>query len=194
MISRQKFDDIKRKYEDAGSWAVWAEAGEKPKSNIGDITVLDPDLNPSLLGILKPDVVMVGLNLSRNQISSFRNFHDDYPRAMDYKIRYAFQGTPFYGAYMTDLIKHHVELDSSNVMAEVKRHPEMLVENIRLFREEMKDIGEDKPILIALGNDVARLLEKNLNPSEYSRIIPLTHYSSWITKEAYRKEVLEKCF
>lgn len=194
MITRQKFDEIKRKYEDAGSWAVWAEVGEKAKSNIGDITVLDPDLNSSLLGMLKPDVVMVGLNLSRNQISSFRNFHDDYPRAMDYKIRYAFQGTPFYGAYMTDLIKHHVELDSSNVMAEIRRHPEMVVENIRLFREEMKDIGADKPILIAFGNDVAGLLVKNLKSSEYSRIIPVTHYSSWISKEDYRNEVLEKCF
>lgn len=76
MISRQKFDDIKRKYEEAGSWAVWAEAGEKPKSNIGDITVLDPGLNPLLLDIIQTNVIIVGLNLSRNRVTLFKNFHD----------------------------------------------------------------------------------------------------------------------
>lgn len=70
----------------------------------------------------------------------------------------------------------------------------MLAENIRLFREELRDIGAESPQIFAFGHDVSRLLGKNLKPTEYSRIISLPHYSSWISKEDYRKEVLEKCF
>ena len=37
MITNERFDFIKKKYGKHASWAIWAEVGELPKSNIGDI-------------------------------------------------------------------------------------------------------------------------------------------------------------
>ena len=45
MITREKFDFIKDKYAYCASWAIWSDEDEKPKSNIGDLTILDPDSN-----------------------------------------------------------------------------------------------------------------------------------------------------
>ena len=48
MISEEKFYFIKEKYQFYSSWAVWAEQGDKPKSNVGDLSVLDPKQNKNL--------------------------------------------------------------------------------------------------------------------------------------------------
>jgi hypothetical protein len=81
---------------------VWADASEKPKSNMDDISHFN---NESVLSLLKNDVVMVGLNISRPVSKPFLNFHDRNPKANDFKIRYAFKDSPYYGAYMTDINK-----------------------------------------------------------------------------------------
>ena len=44
MITREKFISIKKKYSHFASWAVWAQEEERPKSKMGDLTVLDPTL------------------------------------------------------------------------------------------------------------------------------------------------------
>jgi len=49
MFSQEKFDFIKKKYGCCASWAVWAEVGETPTSNMGDLTIFDTGKNPSLL-------------------------------------------------------------------------------------------------------------------------------------------------
>ena len=101
MIDRERFELIKARHGGYASWAVWADAEDKPKSRIADLSVLDPDQNPRLLASLRPDAIMVGLNISRSFSELFRNFHDPNPRANDFKLRYAFHSTPFYGAYLT---------------------------------------------------------------------------------------------
>ncbi len=69
--------------------------------------VFDLDKNLNLLKTLRTDVIMVALNFSRDTAfeKPFMNFDDANPHAQDFKIRYAFEGTPFYGAYMIDIIK-----------------------------------------------------------------------------------------
>ena len=106
MIDLNLFKRIKRKHGSYASWAVWALAGDKPKSNMSDWIRMDVDSNPGLLMPLKPGVTMVGLNFSRSERNHapFGNFHDPSPHANDFKIRYAFQGTEYCGAYMTDVI------------------------------------------------------------------------------------------
>jgi hypothetical protein len=85
-MTRATFDLIKEKYGFYSSWAIWADAGGKPKSNIGDLRVFDMDANPSVLGELKPHIVFVGLNISRGLIHEpLANFHD--PRL--HQIRFA---------------------------------------------------------------------------------------------------------
>src|ERR1022692_1287728 len=102
MINIQQFEKIKRKHGSYASWAVWAGASEKPKSSMGDVSHFK---NERVLNLLKNDVVMVGLNISRRVSEPFLNFHDPNPRANDFKIRYAFKNSAYYGAYMTDIIK-----------------------------------------------------------------------------------------
>jgi len=95
-MDQATFEQIKVKHGAYASWAVWAEPDHGPKSNIGDLGVLDPAHNPTLLDTLRNDVVMLGLNLSRPALLPFANFHDARPEGQDYKIRYAFSGTPYY--------------------------------------------------------------------------------------------------
>src|SRR5580692_1082186 len=111
-MDRAKFENIKKSHGAYASWAVWAEPDARPKSNIGDLTVLDPDRNPRSLGVVRCDVVMLGLSFSRSiELRPFINFHDASPHGHDFKIRYAFSGTPYYGAYMSNLIKGEVAPD-----------------------------------------------------------------------------------
>jgi hypothetical protein len=117
MIDRIRFDLIKSRHGHYGSWAIWAEAGGAPKTHVGDLSVLDPDLHPSLLERLQSDCVMVALNFSQPLSSAppFHNFHSASERAQDYKIRHAFANTPYSGAYMTDFVKNFPMLKASDV-------------------------------------------------------------------------------
>jgi len=159
----------------------------KAKSNMGDITIFD---NESILSKLRPGLIMVGLNLSRFTTSEpFRNFHDSSPKAQDYKIRNAFIGTEYYGAYMTDIIKGLVEVDSKNVIKHLKDNPCTRESSLKTFREEIADLGVTAPTILAFGAIAHKVLFRNLLPSEYTRLIKLTHYSHQISNENYKATV-----
>ena len=59
MIDAACFALIKQRHGAYGSWAVWAPPASTPKSNVGDLTVLDEVANQALLETLNPGVVMV---------------------------------------------------------------------------------------------------------------------------------------
>lgn len=188
MISEKKFYFIKEKYQFYSSWAVWAEQGDKPKSNVGDLSVLDPKQNKNLLKTLNPNIILVALNISRGDIAEpFANFHDKSSRATDFKIRYAIKDTPIWGAYMTDIIKDFEELISGNVLSYLKKNREFEIENINFFRKELIEIGAKNPILIAFGNIVYEILNRYLE-NEF-KIFKITHYAHQMSKEKYREEV-----
>jgi hypothetical protein len=189
MIDIQQFENIKRKHGSYASWAVWAEASERPKSNMGDVSHFK---NKSVLSLLKNNVVMVGLNISRPVSEPFVNFHDPNPRANDFKIRYAFKDSTYYGAYMTDIIKFLEQVDSKNVMKYLKERPEIIDENLRIFREELHDLKATPPLILAFGKDTHKLVSENLNKNEYRKLIKLTHYSHQIGKEAYKEAVFKE--
>jgi hypothetical protein len=190
MVDRETFDRIKEKHGPHASWAVWAKPAGKPKSNMGDLTVLDPDRNPDLLGKLRSDVVMLGLNLSREQPSPFGNFHDAKAVGQDYKIRSAFTDTPFYGAYMTDIIKDLRMLKSGDVIC-LAAHPDVVAESARRLLEEFDDLKpESPPTVIAFGGSAYLLAARHLPASRYSQLVRVTHYSVYISQTAYREQVL----
>ena len=192
MVDMQQFENIKQKYGQYASWAVWTEVSEKPKSNMGDVSCFK---NESVLSLLKNDVVMVGLNFARpvSPVSGpFTNFHSSYPWANDFKIRYAFKDSPYYGAYMTDIIKSFVEVDAKRVMKHLKEHPETIQENLKTFREEMHDLKGEVPVILAFGKDTHKLLSENLNRNEYCKLIRLTHYSHQVGKETYKETVFKQ--
>jgi hypothetical protein len=186
------FDRIKERHGLYASWAVWAPVGHTPKSNIGDMRVLDPDQNPKLLQILRTDLIMVGLNISRPVPVRLRNFHDpNLSKGQDFKIRYAFAGTPYYGAYMTDFIKWE-ELESKTLMRYLRANPSVVKENLDRFLAELNDIECDRPTILAFGGDAHELIATSVSGDRYSRLVSITHYSHQIGKEEYRKVVLEK--
>ena len=184
MITREKFDFIKEKYGELASWAVWAEMGDTPKSKIGDLNVFD---NDEILFNLKPEVILVGLNISRNDLKDrypFANFHSEYGHAQEYKLRYVLKGTPLWGGYLTDIIKDHPEINSANVLKTLKENPQIEVENIKRFQQEIVDLGSINPILIALGGATYKILSRN-----FKRVIKITHFSARIKLEKYKVEV-----
>jgi hypothetical protein len=192
MIDRETFDRIKEKHGPYASWAVWSEPDGRPKSHMGDLTVLDPDQNPALLGTLRSDVVMVGLNLSRDQPPPFGNFHDVSSRGQDYKIRFAFTGTPHYGAYMTDIIKRVRMLKARDLMRYLTANQHCVDENIECLLEEFDDLKSESPTVIAFGGNAHRLAAKHLPANRYSRLVRITHYSDYISQTAYRELVLRE--
>ena len=86
---------------------------------------------------------MIGLNVAARSLSGepFRNFHDPRPLANDFKIRFAFMGTDFWGAYMTDLIKDFPETVSGRLLKYLKAHPEIVPRHVDALRAELADLG-----------------------------------------------------
>jgi len=183
-----KFEIIKEKYGHCCSWAIWAPKGEKSKSNMGDLSVLDPTKNINLLKDLKPNIVFVGLNLSKTDelTEPFANFHPKGSSAQDYKTRLALTNTELWGGYMTDIIKDCVELNSKVVEEYLKNNEGVEEKNIEKFREELKDLGTENPTIIAFGNIAHRILKRNLQ-NEFN-IYKITHYSHRINPDKYRQK------
>ena len=192
MVDRETFDRIKEKHGPYASWAVWSKPGGRPKSNMGDLTVLDPDRNPTLLGMLRSDVVMVGLNLSTDRPAPFGNFHDAKAEGQDYKIRSAFTGTLFYGAYMTDIIKGVVMLKAGDLMRFLAANQHVVAESVERLLEEFDDLKYESPTVIAFGGSAHLLAAKHLPANRYSRLVRVTHYSHYISETAYRERVLSE--
>lgn len=112
MISQENYDILKEKYGDASSWAVWNTdyADSKPSRNINDLSVFDsPNLSE-----LNTGFVLVGLNRSGKPKDGNAEKKPDKPKdpwfnfhagRNDFKLRYALQGTRYWGSYITDAIK-----------------------------------------------------------------------------------------
>ena len=186
MITREKFDFVKKKYGPVASWAIWAHEDEEPKSNMEDLTVLDPEINKNLLSELNPNVVLVALNFSENvDHKPFENFHAG-GKFQDYKTRYAIRDSPAWGGYMTDIIKDYPEKESDKLVEYLKTDKAIEQSNVEYFRQELRDIGAKKPKLVAFGNDVYDILKRNLPEFE---VVKIPHYAHFISKEKYREQV-----
>jgi hypothetical protein len=194
MVSKELYEAIANRYGHVASWAVWAKAGEKPKSNISDITVFDANSNPTVLETIHTDVVMVALNFSREVAfeQPFMNFHDPNPHGQDYKIRFAFEGTKYYGSYMTDIIKDFPMLSSVDVLKYLRENPFEIQVQLNRFREEMSFIKSVRPTILAFGKDAYNILCRGLERNEYASLIQLTHYSHQISKENYREDTFKR--
>lgn len=193
MITLEKFNYIKDKYGDCGSWAIWENEGNSPKSNIEVLSVLDPVKNKNLLSLLNPNVIFVGLNPSSGEIKiPFSNFHSSNSDATDFKIRFAFKNSPYWGGYMTDIIKGYVDKESGNVLNYLRANNEFEQENVKKFRQELIDIGASNPTLIAFGDAAFKVLKRNLK-NEF-KILKIIHYAYWsMNKEDYRAHVKLIC-
>ena len=161
--------------------------GEGSKSNMEDISFFE---NPTIttLNSLNPNIILVGLNISKHIPKLFSNFHPDYSTAQDYKTRYALKNTMFWGAYMTDIIKDFEEKVAGNLMKYLSKNKTFEKENIRNFEQELVDIGSKSPILIAFGNDSYKILKRNF--TQY-KIYKVSHYSAFLNIDKFREEFIK---
>lgn len=182
MIDSATFNRL-REFEDWSSWAIWAPAGATVKSNTEITSIFDDE---NLLSKLNDKYIFVGLNASRQVNNPWSNFHSQHRGQNDYKLRFAFQGTRFWGSYLTDVFKGNemVEKNSNKFLRSVT--DEMVYDAIQVLEKEIAILRN--PTIIAFGDDVFRILSKNLDEID---ILKIRHYSSFISKENYRKEVLD---
>jgi hypothetical protein len=152
-----------------------------------DLSIFDEE---DALLKLQPDIILVGLNFSKSGVvtNSFQNFHGSGGGA--YKIRYALEGTPLWGAYMTDIIKDFPEQESKNVMNYLRENPSVVSENMMSFQQEVRDVGAVSPRVVAFGGDAFNILNKALG-SDY-RVSKVIHYSHYMSKEKYRKHIADQ--
>lgn len=210
MLDKKTYELMKKKYGRVGSWAVWDDQLDTPKSNMGNMAWADDEAK--LCRILNPKFVFVGLNKSKrpnknskdensNTKIPWKNFHSGYSNGNSFKLRYALKGSPFWGAYMTDIIKiirdkdsnkfvPAINTNSQEILSAIKKDNTILERNIKKFKEEIARLG-DNPVLVALGDKAYKFLK----PLEGKyKIEKLPHYSSqWknIPKEQYREIVLD---
>ncbi len=135
------------------SFALWKKIDEtkKLKYGVGDIehfeNLEEKDINRN--------IILVGLNISGKGLidNPFSNFHNSKSTSHDYKIRFAIQDTIFSGAYMTDIIKDHEKVMSSEVMKYLNKNPNIKKENIESFEVELKDIEANNQKIIDFGKE-----------------------------------------
>lgn len=185
MIEQERFGLIIKKYGHYASWAIWAASGKKPKDNMDDLSIFEAPNVLSLLGQLNPNVIFVGLNISRKIEKPLANFHG--PNGGAYKIRYALSSSPFWGAYMTDIIKDFEQKACGKVMSYLRKNKTFEEENIRSFRQEINDLGVSNPNIVAFGVNAYTILKRNFK-NEF-KICKIPHYSNYISKENYREAV-----
>ncbi|MBT5631520.1 MAG: hypothetical protein HOJ13_02205 [Nitrospina sp.] len=189
MISHKIFKKIKKDHKNYASWAIWAKERKegKPTDNMGDLSIFDDKNITKHLKQLNPNIILVGLNISKEIREPLSNFHGSNGGA--YKIRYAFRDSPYWGAYMTDILKGYVQPKAMKMMKHLKTEEGKILEkdNVEKFIVEIKDLGVKNPTIIAFGNDAHTILNRNI-ALKY-KTIRLPHYSSRTNKEEYRSQV-----
>jgi hypothetical protein len=147
------------KWSQIGSWAIWNEQDYK-----------DTSIIIHSAGKLRNDIVIVGLNVSKEINEDWQNFHAG---KNDLKLKQLFNNSSYEGAYMTDIIKEKVEVKSNNLMKSLTN--EILQANILKFRNEMADLGaDDSTLFILLGKDVEKLFCQELRIF-YRNTVTLQH-------------------
>jgi hypothetical protein len=81
-------------------------------------------------------------------------------------------------------------LKSSDLRRHLAANPTLVGENVRKLLQEFDDLGCESPTQIAFGNDAHRLAAQHVPSRRYSRLVGVTHYSHYISKEHYREQVL----
>ena len=183
-ITIESYNKIRDKYGNISSWAVWTEhVNTRSKIGMDDISFFE---NPTqiTLNLFNPNIILVGLNISEKIERVFGNFHPDKTSAQDYKTRFALHDSIFWGAYMTDIIKSYEEKISGNLMKYLSKNKDFEKENIRMFEQELIDIGSQNTIIVAFGNDSYNILKRNLK--DKYKIYKVPHYSAFIQLDALR--------
>ncbi len=72
-------------------------------------------------------------------------------------------------------------------MSFLRRNKYFEEDNIRKLREEIEVLGFTNPVLVTFGKDAEMIAKRNLG-NEF-RIVRVSHYANYISKEDYREQV-----
>ena len=203
-VSKDLFNKIRDKHGEYASWAIWQEPDlstvplkpkmmpevtkkldamgiESPYNIIGTGASLAMDIDifqnvsEEILCKLNPNFILLGLNFSTGKVNTLMNFHSKDGNIG--KLRYAIRKSPFSGAYMTDIIKNYSEPNANELMKYLRENKEFEQKNVRDFENEISILGTENPVIIALGNDVYKILKRNGILKKY-KVVKITHYSA----------------
>lgn len=194
---------LKKEFGKYGSWALWDNFGRffplLNKDNFGDL--------------IKPNIVFLGLNASRELRNDWVNFHqegmvdriktwsqDHVKWFVDVIMEDEFSF--FQGAYMTDIIKDHFDSESSIIGNKTKSDKSIISKNLELFRKELnllsKISGEEKFKIICIGGKVFNTLNSisEFYSSGNYQIFQIWHYAAYQlgregVKERIRQDLRE---
>ncbi len=179
MFSKGEFQNIKDRYGECASWAIWNKEDES------DTKIIEEQLEN-----LHSEYVGIGLNISQ-KVSLWGNFRGG---KHDRKLKYAFNHTKIRGSYLTDLIKNVVGKNSSEILRKVKNREINIDVHVDSFKEEMKDLKiDDSSKFLVFGSAARELFE-----SHYEKHFPenkayfLKHYSSRGTDEEWVTNVCDR--
>ncbi len=164
-MDRILFEQLEEKYGRCARWSVW-----NPHNPV-DTACIRHNVDS-----LTTSVVMVALNLSRFVPQTWQNFHSrDHAR----KLMYAFNRSPYRGAYMTDLIKGEIDPSAAALSQRMRNGTISVGVHVRAFCEEMRHVGVRRETLFILfGKRVTDLFVKHL-ASDYPNHISCRHYSNY---------------
>ena len=195
MIKKEIYIKLKRKFGKNSSWTIWdgPENGNwKSKSNIGSLQCFENEDN--LLKKLNPNYIFVGFNPAAHDNKEvekkiWSNFHSsDIKRSQDYKLRYALNGTKYWGSFITDVYPEIVETDSTKVSSKASNN--MINESIDNLIYVRELLGNEATI-VAIGDAAYKVIKNNL-PKDV-KLIKIMHYSyQSINQEDYRNLVLKQ--
>jgi hypothetical protein len=185
-MNYEKYLKIREIYGKHASWAIWSDEEDTPTSNMEDVSFFN---DKEIYKQLNPNIILVGLNISTTfDETPFLNFHGKGGGA--YKIRYATKNTPYWGAYLTDIIKDFPEAESNKAMSFLRKNPKIIDQNIDSFLQEIEDISSENPKIFAFGNDAYNILDMIINKN--FTLYKLRHYSNYEGKEAYRQHLISE--
>lgn len=195
---------LKKQYCRYGSWALYdvsQEAWDNKTIKTKDVSFApfekqldDPTTRAEKLNT---KVILLGLNWSSRGpvMTSWGNFHDLSPRSRDYKIAYIVKGTPYEGAYMTDLYKDYPDTASGDVVKYFNSPAgeEALKKSVSRFQEELDIIQPNE--IICFGDaafaNLNELVDKhllNLDPDKI-KIRKTYHYSAVRLIDKFKKDL-----
>lgn len=188
MITADIFALVRQRYGLQASWAVWGNFGARPRDNMGDLSIFDAPALNATLSHLHVRHVLVGLNISTQQIEKpLSNFHGKNGEV--YKLRLALHNTPLWGSYMTDILKDFPEPKAEKIESQMKTEwgKKIELENVDSFRRELGDVGARGAVLVAMGHAVHKILIRHFGST--NNIIKIPHYGHRIDQTKYKKAV-----
>jgi hypothetical protein len=168
-MNAKRYMELKNNPEISGcaSWAVWKDGDPY------DLACIDAAVKS-----LHTRYVFVGLNASRppKGRAPWINYHYRHRGSRERIFAPILGKPPFYGAYMTDLLKGKDFATAAEACAYVKAHPAWLDQCAGRLLQELATLGPIG-VIILFGNDAARLCRDILRTAY--RSVRIAHFAAF---------------